>query len=1230
MNQLRAFLAIAWLCLAVFTSYVAAEQTPGDLSSQFANPPASARPWVYWFWVSGNVTREGITADLEAMRRAGIGGVLIMEVMQGEPAGPVRFAGPEWFELVKHACAEAARLGLEVNVNNGPGWEGSGGPWITPELSMQKLVWAEAPAEGPKHLEAAIPVPPTERNYYRDIRVLAFPTPAGNTRLGNMAYKACFTLVRPTPVFPIPANWPEVPSAEVVVGDRIVDLSDKMDAAGKLTWDVPAGKWTILRMGCTTTGRGPDSGPGLECDKMNREAVEAHFAGLMSKVIAGAGPAVGKSLVATHIDSWECGSQNWTPKFREEFKRRRGYDLVPYLPAVTGRIVQSREVSERFLWDFRQTINELVLENYAGHFRELAHRNGLRLTTETYTTCPCDELSFAGRPDEPMSEIWSSPKYLAAWCTPPMTSGGHVWGKRIIAAEAFSADGNERWLKHPANLKDLADWAFCEGINRLVVHRYAMQPWSNVRPGMGMGWWGLHYERTQTWWEMSTAWHTYLARCQHVLRQGLFTADVCYLSGEGMPQSLARERRLMSKSPFDPLGPRERTGYNFDICPPDALMTRMSVKDGRLVLPDGMSYRLLVLPMVETMTPQLLGKVKQLIEAGATVVGSRPETSPSLSDYPRCDRELKRMADELWGSGGAPTQLTERRIGKGRLFWSADFQKKPEPIDTPAVQLGSAQWIWHPDGDNHWALPAATRYLRRMIEVDPARPLKSAQLVMTAYEGLKCWVNGKPVGSVACPLANYRFFTTDLASILKPGKNLIAVEANNGFGGATGVIAAIRIEYGSGPAQTVTTDKQWQSAKTAKADWMNDATSNDGWTVAREFGPLAPWEELNLVSADTQMLPEEEIVNEVMAKLDVPPDFDFQAKSGTRSLRFTHRTLDGADVYFVANRLTQAEHAVCAFRVQGRQPEIWRPDTGQIERTAVYSESNGVVRMPITFDPCGSVFVVFRKAAAPLSKQIAAVEVGGKEVLGTTWKSPGPAADAPGPVNPLPVKLTVNADEGISLQAWQSGEFVVRRGDGSTSTIVVDRLPPPMELAGPWEVRFAPGGGAPKKVAFDKLISWSDHLDHGVKYYSGTATYLKTFSLAAETVGKDRRLQLSLGNVQIMAEATLNGKDLGILWKPPYSVDITDAAKPGHNTLEVKVANLWVNRQIGDELLPEDSDRNPDGTPKSWPPWVLEGKSSPTGRHTFASWRLWHKDDSLQPSGLLGPVKIIPSGYVTP
>ena len=538
-------------------------------------------------------------------------------------------------------------------MNNDAGWCGSGGPWITPELSMQRVVWTETVLQGPKSFAGLLARPQAVQNFYQDIAVLAMPAgvPAGsgNVRIQNFQGKSSAI---PQHFPPQRAAFAAVPTdGSVIPRKQIVDLTDKMDAAGKLVWDVPEGKWLILRFGHTTTGKdnhpAPATGRGLECDKLSKQAAEAHFNGLMGRLIADNRALAGKDkvLVSTHIDSWEVGSQNWTPRMREEFKNRRGYDLLPLLPTFTGRIVDSPEVSERFLWDLRQTVSDMLIENYAGHFRTLANRQGLRLSIEAYDGVPCDEMTYAGQADEPMAEFWSWGKFGAAYSCTEMSSATHVYGKQILGAEAFTATDGEKWQGHPAYIKDLGDWAFCEGINCFVFHRYAMQPWTNPNraPGMSMGPWGLHYERTQTWWEQSKAWHEYLARCQYLLQQGQWVADICYLQPEGAPRRFAPPSTAM-------IAPYVRGGYNFDGCTPEVVLTRMSVKDGRIVLPDGMSYRLLVLPQVETMTPALLGKIKELVEAGATVVApSRPRKSPGLSNYPACDEQVKALAADLWG-----------------------------------------------------------------------------------------------------------------------------------------------------------------------------------------------------------------------------------------------------------------------------------------------------------------------------------------------------------------------------------------------------------------------------------------------------------------------------------------------------------------------------------------------------------------------------------------------------
>jgi len=465
---------------------------PSALQREFVAPPAAARPWVYWFWLNSNITKEGITADLEAIERVGIGGVLIMEVDQGAPQGPVPFGGPKWRELFQHMLGEANRLGLEVNMTNDAGWCGSGGPWITPELSMQYLVWTETSVVGGRHFDAALPGPQRTANHYRDISVLAFPTPAGNARIENIKGKTGHVR-QDQPAAPV--KYAEVPAEQVIKADSIVDLTAHFKD-GRLSWDVPArapgtpGRWTVLRIGHTSTGAvnapAPASGRGLECDKLSKEAADAMFAGLMGRIVADSPALAGKTLVTTHIDSWEVHSQNWTPRMRAEFQKRRGYDLYRYLPVYTGRIVESVEVSERFLWDLRQTISDLLVENYAGHFRELAEKNGLKLSIEAYGDAAFDDVTYGGHCDEPMGEFWSWAYGGAHNSVTEMTSAGHVYGKRIVGAESFTATDAEKWQGHPANIKTLGDWAFCEGINRFVFHAaLAQRPARHVDGPLG-------------------------------------------------------------------------------------------------------------------------------------------------------------------------------------------------------------------------------------------------------------------------------------------------------------------------------------------------------------------------------------------------------------------------------------------------------------------------------------------------------------------------------------------------------------------------------------------------------------------------------------------------------------------------------------------------------------------------------------------------------------------------
>ncbi|MBK7257797.1 MAG: glycosyl hydrolase [Ignavibacteriae bacterium] len=677
------------LLLTLFLSLSGFAGTTADLKKGFATPPDSVRPWVYWVWMDGNLTKEGITADLEAMKRAGIGGMIIMEVNVGIPQGPVEFMSPVWRQHFKHVVKEAERLGLEISLITGPGWTGSGGPWVKPEQGMKHIVGMPTVVTGPRRFDDTLArpqrrpaffgdglLPPAreqEKNaYYRDLMVLAYPTPAPTAPIPGIDEKAFYTRApyssQPTvpSFFPTFAQYPAPVAGTTIDPARVIDITGSFGADGKLHWDVPAGSWTIMRLGATSTGSNtrpaPVPGLGLECDKLDTNALNAHFDAFFGTLIREIGP---RDLSAqggwkmVHIDSWEMGAQNWTGAFREEFRQRRGYDLLPYLPAITGATVGSREISERFLWDLRQTVQELVLQNHAGHLKTLGQRHGFTLSIEPYDMNPTSDMSLGSVADVPMCEFWMY-GFHTSYSVIEATSIAHTTGRSVVGAEAFTSADTEHWDAWPGSMKVLGDWAFAQGVNRFVFHRYQHQPWNSVKPGVTMGPYGVHWERTQSWWDLAPGYHTYLSRAQFMLRQGLAVADVCFLVGEGAPQVFQAPRSALRGNPPD------RTGYRFDACAPEVLMARASVHNGDIVFPDGMRYRVLVLPDRETMTPALLRKVKALVAAGATVIGPPPLRSPALSGYPACDDEIAALTKD------ALLRYGHRRLGDADIYFVAN------------------------------------------------------------------------------------------------------------------------------------------------------------------------------------------------------------------------------------------------------------------------------------------------------------------------------------------------------------------------------------------------------------------------------------------------------------------------------------------------------------------------------------------------------------------------------
>ncbi|MDR1223685.1 MAG: glycosyl hydrolase [Tannerella sp.] len=691
----------------LFCSCTSQENSFSELEKGFANPPDAARPGVYWYFMDGNLSGEAITKDLESMKKAGIGYVVYLEVNVGVPRGSVDFLSPKWKALFKHAVEECERLGIAITLGAGPGWTGSGGPWVEAQASMQHLATSSTEVRGSGKQTLRLPVPIPKRpffgergftpqvrkqweDFYEDVAVLAFPTPPEEALIPDSEEKALYYRAPYSSqpgvkqYLPTSADYDITPSQEAIEQDKIVDLSALLKEDGSLEWDIPEGNWTVMRFGSRNNGAvtrpAPLPGVGLEADKFDTVALNAHldkFTGELLRTIGKRDSNLPGGLKMLHMDSWEMGAQNWTQRFREEFIRRRQYDPQPFYPVYAGMIVGSREISERFLWDLRLTSQELVLENHAGHLKEYGHRYGLGLSIEPYDMNPSADLELAVTADMPMCEFWSAGYgFNTSFSAMEGTSAAHLIGQPVVPAEAFTAH-HDGWRQHPGSMKDQSDWAFAAGINRLVYHTFQHQALDDtLRPGMTMGPYGVHWDRNQTWWPMADAYHRYVSRCQFMLQQGRTAADILYLTPEGAPHVFrAPESALEYELPVLP----DRKGYSFDGCPP-VMICRASVKDGRIVFPGGASYRMLVLPDFETMTPGLLKKIKELVHEGATVIGLPPKKSPGLTRYPECDSEVESLSRELWGSLEIPEKLTVHPFGNGKIIWGSELKEKADNL----------------------------------------------------------------------------------------------------------------------------------------------------------------------------------------------------------------------------------------------------------------------------------------------------------------------------------------------------------------------------------------------------------------------------------------------------------------------------------------------------------------------------------------------------------------------
>ena len=653
---------IGWRLLACLAFAQAAWAGP-SLEEVWNNPPIEARLRAYWWWLNGNVTRESITHDLEQMKAKGFGGAVLVDANGGSqegnapvPHGPTFFT-PAWRELYKHTLREADRLGLEISLNIQSGWN-LGGPTVKAEDAVKKYVWTETAIAGGARIEQSLPFTAwTREDFYRDTFVVAYRLAAGkkpSTPLQNWKKKALQTSLEPfsapdsSPLF---AEISATPGEEDTRAGEVVDLTGQLGEDGVLRWDAPPGQWQILRFGYTIgdhayVSTSSEGWRGFAIEVYDAGAFERYWDAVVEPLIADAGTLAGPTLKYLHTDSWEIELANWTPALRAEFQKRRGYDMVPWLPALAGRIVNSRDESDRFLADYRKTLGDLAIDHHYRLFRDKAHQHGLMIHPESGGPhpVPIDAQRCLGWDDVPMSEFW-------AWSwehrigdenrffVKQPASAAHTYGHRLVLAEGFTDIGPNWQESIWSNLKPSFDKALCEGLNVLVWHAFVCSPDETGIPGQQY-FAGTHLNPKVTWWGKSQAFFNYIDRCQAMLQQGLPFADVLYYYGDHVPNFA----QLKKSDPAKIL-----PGYDYDVITEEALLERTSVRDGRIFLPDGMSYRVLALPDRSVLSLPVLRKLKELVAAGATVIGPKSAEASGLQDYPKSDQILKGLADELYG-----------------------------------------------------------------------------------------------------------------------------------------------------------------------------------------------------------------------------------------------------------------------------------------------------------------------------------------------------------------------------------------------------------------------------------------------------------------------------------------------------------------------------------------------------------------------------------------------------
>jgi hypothetical protein len=635
--------AFAVVSASVLVFFIFFWEAQDQLKADFINPPHQARVQAFWHWQGPYFTKEGITKDLEAMKEAGLGAALVLNLgsnTRNNPWPENTYRGQNYWDALLHAAKEAERLGMTIGIANSPGYTGTGGPWINESQSMRQLVWTATEVEGNKTIEVILPQPL-------------------NKPSGYQAYKVKeATLYEDIAVYAIP-NKKEFSLKEMI------NLTDLMKPDGEITWNSPEGKWSLIRMGYIPTmveGHPiPDDlvNNTLEADKLDREANVYHWNNVVEPLKQNLGEYFGSSFNTILIESYECGTMNWTPKFREQFLSMKGYDPVPWLlsfgtpvlgnkpgqfngPLMSGeprnelsRIIENEDRTNRFDWDFTDVVSRLYNDNIR-MARDMINDENLKLAYEAYNG-PFNTAEGMATADIPVATFWTRTDFNmkaetmngTGIITSGISGGGRAAGTTVLAAESFTGLPNvSKWTEVPSQLKFIADGALSSGVNLMMLHQWVHQPFSDkFQPGMTNSLWGTHFSRYQTWFEPGKAFFNYINRCQAMLQQGEEVIDCLTLEDAS------------------------RAFGNTDlISNHDFLKDSVKVIDGRIVLSSGRKYYYLIGPSDGVVLPEMAAKLFKLVQDGATIVAGRFSRSPSMKNYPECDKEVQEISEKLWGN----------------------------------------------------------------------------------------------------------------------------------------------------------------------------------------------------------------------------------------------------------------------------------------------------------------------------------------------------------------------------------------------------------------------------------------------------------------------------------------------------------------------------------------------------------------------------------------------------